>query len=71
MLTNHMAQKGLTTMPLLGKFGNFCGQKTLLSLRMDEFNYLQYLNDNELLLQAENQLFQELCSTFIMDFTTC
>ena len=31
---------------------------------MDEFNYLQYLNDDEQLLQAENQLFRESFPTF-------
>lgn len=31
---------------------------------MNEFNYLQYLNDDDQLLQAENQLFRESFPTF-------
>jgi len=35
---------------------------------MDEFNYLQYLNDDDQLLQAENQLFRGSFPTFSVDF---
>ena len=35
---------------------------------MDEFNYLQYLHDDEQLPQAENQLFRESFPTFSVDF---
>ena len=35
---------------------------------MDEYNYLQYLNDDDQLLQAENQLFRESFPTFSIDF---
>ena len=35
---------------------------------MDEFNYLQYLNDDDPLLQAENQLFSGSFPTFSVDF---
>ena len=35
---------------------------------MDEFNYLQYLNDDDQLLQAENQLFRGAFPNFSVDF---
>jgi len=35
---------------------------------MDEFNYLPYLNDDDQLLQAENQLFRGSFPTFSVDF---
>ena len=34
---------------------------------MDEFNYFQYLNDDDQLLQAKNQLFRESFPTFSID----
>ena len=52
------------------KFGNFCCQNVAkLSLKKkDEFNYLQYLNDDDQLLQAENQLFRGSFPNFSVDF---
>ena len=36
---------------------------------MDEYNYLQYLNDDDQLLQAENIFFWESFTTVSIDFS--
>ena len=36
---------------------------------MDEFNFLQYLNDDDQLLQAENQLFRESLDDYFGDIS--
>jgi hypothetical protein len=52
----------------LANFATFVAKTLLFKKKMDEFNYLQFLNDDDELLQAEDQLLGESFPTFSVHF---